>query len=197
MHKTILFDIILTQSVKPMNNKIMCLLLWVCFATSSCSTVNVKDGSFLSSKKSEAFLFSAIVTDIPNATISINQRNTNTANDFFSGASAVIKLQSGHNLIMIKLPAGYYTFKYVYPEDSIGFFELPDIIFKLEKNIINYIGNLNIYTTTGNETRCSFADAYGTDYMFLETLYPYLTKVYPVQKKNVKTRNLFAVKRML
>ncbi|MDR1073036.1 MAG: hypothetical protein LBL45_05095 [Treponema sp.] len=186
----------LPQSVKPMNNKIMRLLICVCVTASACATVNVKDSSSLSSKRSEAFLFAAITTDIPNLTINIYQRNRNAANDFFSSASAVIKLRSGHNLIMIKLPAGYYTFKYVYPEDAVGFFELSDIIFRLEENVINYIGNLNIYKTTAYEIGYGFSDAYVADYMFLETVYPCLTKAYPVRKKNAETGNLFAVKRI-
>jgi hypothetical protein len=154
----------------------------------ACVTVNVKDSSSLSSRKPEAFLFATIATDIPDLTINIYQRNT--AQNFFSSASAVIKLRSGHNLVMIKLPAGHYTFKYVYPEDSIGFFELPDIIFKLEENVINYIGNLNIYKISGYEIGYGFVDAYDTDYMFLETEYPCLTKVYPVRKET-ETENLF------
>jgi hypothetical protein len=166
------------------------------FTATACATVNIKDSSSLSSKRSEAFLFATITTDIPNLTINIYQRNRNTANDFFSSASAVINLRSGHNLVMIKLPAGYYTFKYVYPEDAIGFFELPDIIFKLAENVINYIGNLNIYKTTADEIGYGFADAYDTDYIFLETIYPSLTKIYPIRKENAETGNLFAVKRI-
>ena len=178
-----------------MNNKITQLLICVCFTATACTTVNVKDSSSLSSKKPEAFLFATITTDIPNLTINIYQKSKNTANSFFSSASAVIKLRSGHNLAMIKLPVGYYTFKYVYPEDTIGFFELPDIFFELEENVINYIGNLNIYKATAYEIRYGFADAYDTDYVFLETVYPCLTKVYPVQKKDTEAGNLFTVKR--
>jgi hypothetical protein len=179
-----------------MNNKITRLLICVCFTATACATVNVKDRSSLSSKKSEAFLFAAITTDIPNLTINIYHRNRNAANDLFSSASAVIKLRSGRNLIMIKLPAGYYTFKYVYPEDAIGFFELSDIIFKLEENAINYVGNLNIHKTTAYKIGYGFADAYVADYVFLETVYPCLTKAYPVRKKNAETGTLFAVKRI-
>ncbi|GHV17799.1 hypothetical protein FACS189493_6090 [Spirochaetia bacterium] len=121
-----------------MNNKIILILICVCFPVTACTTINVKDSSSLSPKRSEAFLFATITTNVPNLTINIYQRNRDTAGDSFARASAVIKLRSGYNLVMIKLPAGYYTFKYVYPEDTIDFFELRDIVFKLDDNVINY-----------------------------------------------------------
>ena len=89
-------------------------------------------------------MFVTITSNIP-LSISLFARNEKSYTGFLSRAVAVFDIRIGENLIMIKLPARYYTFEYVFLENTISAFELSDIIFKVAQNTINYVGNLNIY----------------------------------------------------
>jgi len=194
MHILISLDTIFKQNEEPIYFKLIAFI-FICFLLSSCKTLNVTDKTSLSSRKSEGFMFVAITSNIP-LSISLFPRNEKSYSGFSSHAVAVFDIRIGENLVMIKLPAGYYTFKYIYPENTISAFELSDMIFEVAQNTINYIGNLNIYQNRSiYEINYVFSDNYDADFAFLNIIYPNLVKTYLVKNNTPLTNNIQTAKR--
>jgi hypothetical protein len=107
--------------------------------------------------------------------------------DCSAHAAAVFEqLHTGENFIMIKLPAGRYTFKYVYYHGNLNVFEIEDNIFITESGVINYVGSLYLYAnenSQGKKFDYKYIDNYAYIAFFLDMEYPNTIKKYPVQNK--------------
>jgi hypothetical protein len=126
------------------------------------------------------------MTDVP-VTVSLFSRNTSQDSGPFAHAAAVFEnLHTGENFIMIKLPAGRYTFKYLYYQSPINAFKFKDAPFEIEAGTITYTGRLSLYTEIVNaKTRFIYAykNVYTDHQSFLEKEYPRIKNRYPVRNK--------------
>lgn len=150
---------------------------------SSCATVNVKQDGFLISNKHEGYLLATVQIDRPGWQVTIFPRNSRADYGSFSQAVAVFdRLKVGRDLIFIKLPAGEYTFKYVYKKPFA--FEMKDCIFKIAENTICYVGDLEIHVTNNSSIFPAFeyryVDSFGDSSDALKASYPMIASKYQI-----------------
>jgi hypothetical protein len=171
-----------------MKNSIAVFSMCLVFSFSSCITLDLGDSPNAIDETKEGILFAAIITDVPEAAISLYPRNTAEDSGPFSFAAAVFdrgRLHTGENFIFIRLPAGRYTFKYIYYKNNLNVFELEDAIFDVKAGLINYAGSLrlSLYEKDGKTAfACKYTDDYADHESFLDAERPVMKAHYPVRK---------------
>ncbi|MDR2798208.1 MAG: hypothetical protein LBB80_07675 [Treponema sp.] len=94
-------------------------------------------------------------------------------------AAGFENLKPGENLILISLPEGMYTFRYM--TRVFAYFELEDHILEIKRRLINYGGLLGIYIQeTGKSPRAAdieyvYTDEYERAAALLSIAYPELS----------------------
>jgi hypothetical protein len=130
-------------------------------------------------------MFATIIVDSTDLSVNLYPRNTKSDSGNFARAAAVFdNLHIGENFIMIKLPAGRYTFKYLYYQNNINVFELQDSIFEIEAGMINYAGSLYININDSAQRpgfKYKYMDNYIANIPFLKRNYPKITGIYPAR----------------
>ena len=158
----------------------------VAFLIVSCVSVNGKDNISNNIKTLEGYLLTTISIDRPNWDIALMPMNSKYDKSPFSDASAVFNnLDQKENYILIKLPVGKYTFKYIHHEPFV--FEIEEYIFVIEPNMVNYIGSLDINITSTKKYNPFFEYKYYNDeknvIKLLNERYPEIFNTYQIAIK--------------
>jgi hypothetical protein len=160
------------------------------------------DTETLSLRKAEGFIFTTIIVDSTDLSVNLYSRNTKFDIGNFTFAIAVFdNLHIGENFIMIKLPAGRYTFKYLFHQNNINVFELKDSIFEIKAGMINYTGSLYIINGNNGNTQLpdfkyKYMDNYIANITFLKRNYPKIIDVYPMHNSTPESsRSDYTAKR--
>jgi hypothetical protein len=157
---------------------------------SSCviSMPNIRKDSYLNETKPEGYLLVSIhIQDDPDPrglAFAMVQNRMGLFPSIWQWAA----LKAGENYIFIKLPAGSYTFKYVFDtalNRVFTEFELDDISLMVEPGVINYCGQIDVKIYKPQKDILSFVYAYLDNYndakQYLQTNYPNSIEKYSIK----------------